>query len=53
MLVAVMKHLSAKYSCPVFALGDFNSLPDCEAYRLLKSEGVADLQETASPGPDP
>lgn len=47
-LVAVMKHLSAKYSCPVFALGDFNSLPDCEAYRLLKSEGVADLQETAT-----
>lgn len=46
-LVNLMKHLNAKYNCPVFALGDFNSLPNCEAYTMLKGEGVIDLQETA------
>ncbi len=44
-LVNLMKHLNAKYGCPVFAMGDFNSLPACEAYTMLKGEGVLDLQE--------
>ncbi|MBE6705577.1 MAG: hypothetical protein E7583_09960 [Ruminococcaceae bacterium] len=46
-MVNVMKHLSQKYGCPVFAMGDFNSLPDCEAYTLLRDEGVLDLQEVS------
>ena len=28
-------------------MGDFNSLPDCEAYTLLRNEGVTDLQEVS------
>ena len=46
-LASVMKHLSKKYSCPVFSLGDFNSLPAEPAYRFLMSEGIADLQVTS------